>query len=73
LILKISTKQKFSTKIKKRSQQQNDIRYYMHKNNKLRTQFYDIDAWLLHPGYYILNDAFLEKTKERNFKYSLVN
>jgi len=28
-----------SRKIKKRSQQQNDIRYYMLKNNKLRTHF----------------------------------
>jgi len=54
--------------IKKRPQQQNDMRYYMHKNNKLRTHFYDKDAWLLHPGYYyIFNDAFLEKNKRKKF------
>jgi len=31
------------------------------QKNKLRTHFYDKNAWLLHPGYYILNDAFLER------------
>jgi len=36
----------------------------LHKNNILRTHFYDKDAWLLHHDYYVLNDAFLEKIKE---------
>jgi len=36
------------------------IYVYMHKNNKLRTHFYDKYTWLLHPGYYILNDVFLK-------------
>jgi len=41
----------------------------MHKNNKLRTHFYDKNAWLLHPSYYILVYAFLEKIKnKRNFE-----
>jgi len=42
----------------------------MHKNNKLRTYFFDKNAWLLHPGYYILYYAFLEKINKnkRNFE-----
>jgi len=41
----------------------------MHKNSKLITHFYDKNAWLLHPGYYILYYAFLLKIKnKRNFE-----
>jgi len=35
------------------------ICHYMHKNNKLEKHIFMIK--LLHPGYYILNDAFHEK------------
>jgi len=46
--------------------QQNDIRYYMHKNKKLRTHFYDKNAWMLHLGYYIFYIMHFLKKKIKN-------